>query len=78
MQTIGSAARDGTQQVLFLLGIDFFFAITTRPAVLGCWVSGTSILEIKMVPGAVMITALSRCLGSTPKAMYAAMMPPET
>ena len=30
-----------------------------------------------MVPGAVMITAVSRCLASMPKAMYAAMMDPE-
>ena len=30
-----------------------------------------------MVPGAVMITAVSRCFASTPNAMYAAMMEPE-
>ena len=30
-----------------------------------------------IVPGAVMITAVSRCRASTPKAMYAAMMAPE-
>ena len=55
-----------------------FSFITTRPAVFGCSVSGTSILEIRIVPGAVMITALSRCLGSMPNAMYAAIIPPET
>ena len=31
-----------------------------------------------MVPGAVMMTAASRCLASMPYRMYAAMMPPET
>src|SRR5271168_4285370 len=36
----------------------------TRPAVFGSSVSGTSIFAISRVPGAVMITALSRCLGS--------------
>ena len=43
--------------------------MTTRPAVLGFSVSGTSILAMRIVPGAVMITALSRCLGSMPNAM---------
>ena len=43
--------------------------ITTRPAVFGCSVSGTSIFAISSVPGAVMITALSRCFGSMPNAM---------
>ena len=32
-------------------------------------VSGTNILAIISVPGAVMITAVSRCLGSMPNAM---------
>ena len=31
-----------------------------------------------MVPGAVMITAVRRCRASMPKAMYAAMIEPET
>src|SRR5579875_2667293 len=53
-------------------------AISTRPAVTGFSVSGTSILARSRVPGAVMMTAVMRCLASTPKAMYAAMMPPET
>ena len=48
------------------------------PMVFGCSVSGTSILEISSVPGAVMITAVSKWRASTPNAMYAAMMPPET
>ena len=43
--------------------------ITTRPAVLGTSVSGTSILAITSVPGAVMMTALSKCFGSIPNAM---------
>ena len=43
--------------------------IFTRPAVTGCSVSGTSILAISSVPGAVIITAVRRCLASTPKAM---------
>ena len=30
-----------------------------------------------MVPGAVMMTAVSRCFASTPNAMYATMMEPE-
>ena len=30
-----------------------------------------------MVPGAVMITAVSRCRASMPKAMYATMIEPE-
>jgi hypothetical protein len=50
----------------------------SRLAVSGCSVSGTSILAIRMVPGAVMITAVSKCRASTPNAMYAPMMPPET
>jgi len=41
--------------------------INHGPAVLGTSVSGTSILAIRSVPGAVMMTALSRCLGSIPK-----------
>ena len=52
--------------------------ITTRPAVFGTSVSGTSIFAIRSVPGAVMMTALSKCFGSIPKAIYAAMIPPET
>ena len=47
------------------------------PRVSGTAVSGTNIFAIMSVPGAVMITAVSRCFGSMPKAMYAAMMPPE-
>ena len=52
--------------------------ISTRPAVSDCSVSGTSILAISSVPGAVMMTAARRCLASMPNAMYAAMMPPDT
>ena len=52
--------------------------MTTVPAVLGCSVSGTSILEMRIVPGAVMMTALSTWRGSAPKAKYAAMIDPET
>src|SRR5580698_4543107 len=52
--------------------------ISTRPAVRGCSVSGTSILAISNVPGAVMITAVKRLLASAPPTrMYAAIMPPE-
>ena len=36
-------------------------------AVTGLPVSGISILEIKMVPGAVITTAVSRCRGSAPR-----------
>ena len=39
------------------------------PAVSGTSVSGTSILATGRVPGAVMITAASRCSGATPTAM---------
>ena len=52
--------------------------ICTLPAVNDSSVSGTSILAISSVPGAVMMTAASRCLASTPNAMYAAIIPPET
>jgi hypothetical protein len=41
----------------------------TVPSVSGTPVSGTNILAIIRVPGAVMITAVSRCLGSMPKAI---------
>src|SRR5216684_3755786 len=52
--------------------------ISTRPAVSGCSVSGTSILAISSVPGAVMMTAVKRFLGSAPPTwMYPAIMPPE-
>ena len=40
--------------------------MTTLPSVAGTSVSGTSILATRMVPGEVMMTAASRCLGSTP------------
>jgi hypothetical protein len=50
----------------------------TLPSVAGVSVSGTSILAIRMVPGAVIMTAESRWRASTPWAMYMAMMPPET
>ncbi len=49
----------------------------TVPSVSGVPVSGTNIFDIISVPGAVMITAVSRCLGSMPNATYAAMIPPE-
>ena len=49
----------------------------TVPIVSGCSVSGTKILAIISVPGAVMMTAVSRCCASIPNRMYAAMMPPE-
>ncbi len=38
----------------------------TDPIVFGTSVSGTNILAIMIVPGAVMMTAVSRCLASTP------------
>ena len=41
----------------------------TVPSVSGTAVSGTNILAIISVPGAVMITAVSRWRGSMPKAM---------
>jgi hypothetical protein len=41
----------------------------TRPIVSGTSVSGTKILAIISVPGAVMITAVSRCWASIPKRM---------
>ncbi len=48
------------------------------PAVRGCSVSGTSILAISKVPGAVMMTAVSKCFASAPPTrMYAAIIPPE-
>ena len=46
-----------------------FFArlmLWTMPSVAGICVSGTSILEMRMVPGAVMMTAASRCSASIP------------
>ena len=70
VQTVGGAAGDGTQQIFVLSPRSTSSSLmTTRPAVLGTSVSGTSILDIRMVPGAVMMTALSRCLGSIPKAI---------
>src|SRR5882762_8729854 len=54
------------------------FSMCTVPMVFGCSVSGTSIFEISRVPGAVMMTAVSRCRASTPNAIYAAIIPPET
>ena len=59
-----------------LTSVDFTSSFT-RPMVSGTPVSGTNILAIMIVPGAVMITAVSRCLASMPNRMYAAMMPPE-
>ena len=53
-------------------------SVLTLPRVSGWPVSGSSSLAMSTVPGAVMITAVSRCRASTPKAMYAAMMDPET
>ena len=50
----------------------------TPPSVWGVSVSGSRILAIMMVPGAVMITAVSRCRASMPMAMYAAMIDPDT
>ena len=41
----------------------------TVPSVSGVSVSGTNIFAIISVPGAVMITAVSKCFGSMPKAM---------
>ena len=41
-------------------------SIRTVPNVFGTSVSGTSIFAIMIVPGAVMITAVSRCLASMP------------
>ncbi len=53
-------------------------AIRTSPSVAGVSVSGSSSLAIMIVPGAVMITAVSKCRASMPKAMYAAMIDPDT
>ena len=55
----------------------FCMSIFTVPIVSGVSVSGTNSFDIISVPGAVMMTAVSRCFGSMPNAMYAAMMPPE-
>ena len=41
----------------------------TDPIVFGTPVSGTSILAIMIVPGAVMMTAVSRCFASMPNRM---------
>ena len=41
----------------------------TVPIVFGTSVSGTNIFAIMIVPGAVMMTAVSRCLASTPNRM---------
>ena len=41
----------------------------TDPIVFGSSVSGTSIFAIMIVPGAVMMTAVSRCRASMPNAM---------
>jgi hypothetical protein len=49
----------------------------TVPIVSGTRVSGTKIFAIISVPGAVMMTAVSRCCASMPNRIYAAMMPPE-
>ena len=46
------------------------------PRVSGFSVSGTSIFDSKIAPGAVMITAVRMCRASTPNAMYAAITPP--
>ncbi len=55
-----------------------FLGTWTTPIVAGVSVSGTSILATRIVPGAVMMTAASRCFASMPDKIYAAMMPPET
>ena len=41
----------------------------TAPIVAGVPVSGTNIFAIMIEPGAVMMTAVSRCLASTPNRM---------
>ena len=64
-QPIGRAA--GNAPSMFLSRS--ISAISTRPAVTGFSVSGTSIFASKIVPGAVMITAASTCFASTPYAM---------
>ncbi len=63
MQAVGGPSRHRAQQIFFLLGFLLVVTHDTRPAVFGCSVSGTSILAISSVPGAVMMTALSRCFG---------------
>ena len=50
----------------------------TPPSVSGTSVSGSRIFAIMIVPGAVMITAVSRWRASMPNAIYAAMIEPET
>jgi hypothetical protein len=49
----------------------------TLPQVSGRSVSGSSSFAIIIVPGAVMMTAVSRWRASTPNAIYATMMAPE-
>jgi len=58
------AAGDGADEVFILMQL--VLGMTTLPSVAGTSVSGTSILATRMVPGEVMMTAASRCLGSTP------------
>jgi len=62
-------ARDGPQQVFIFLHLYFFFTHYHATRGSGHFGLGTSIFAITSVPGAVMMTALSRCLGSIPKAM---------
>ena len=52
-----------------MLTSSFTTSSLTVPRVSGVSVSGTNILAIISVPGAVMITAVSRCLASMPNAM---------
>ena len=60
MQAVDGAARDGAEDIGVALDVAPF---RTRPAVSGFSVSGTSIFAIRIVPGAVMITAVEQMLG---------------
>ena len=62
--TVNGSAGNRAEQVLLAV---FFVDGHRHPAHGGgSVVSGTSILEMSTVPGAVMITAASRCLASIP------------
>ena len=62
---VDGAARNRAQQVFFLCSSDFGMTTVTC-GVPGLSVSGTSIFATRMVPGAVMMTAASRCWASMP------------
>ena len=65
MQAFRGAAPGGIDDV----DVGLFDLQLTVPSVSGVSVSGTNIFAIISVPGAVMITAVSRCCASMPNAM---------